>query len=171
MAKKQRFRDTKQNRETKIDYVEKPRIPFATTGVKAKAFLTDVFMLLMPILYISIYVIFDGLEDVALHRLEAWAYAMIPFLLILTLFMLKDEGRTPGARAQGLKVIEFHTLNKPSLFSIVFRNFTLLFSLFIPIFWLIPFFRKDKRMLHDFLSATCVIVDSNAPRDKVYKAK
>jgi len=171
MAKKQRFRDTKQNRETKIDYVEKPRIPFASSGAKAKAFLTDVFMLLMPILYISIYVIFDGLEDVAAHRLEAWAYAMIPFLVILTLFMIKDEGRTPGARAQGLKVIEFHSLEKPSLFSIIFRNFALLFSFFIPIFWFIPFFRKDKRMLHDFLSATCVIVDSNPPKEKVFKSK
>jgi len=171
MAKKQRFRDTKQNRVTKTNYVEKPRIPFATSGIKAKAFLTDVFMVLMPLLYVSIYLIHDGLEDVASHRLEAWAYAMIPFLLILTLFMLKDAGRTPGARSQGLKVIEFHTLNKPSFFSIVFRNFALLFSLFIPIFWFIPLFRKDKRMLHDFLSATCVIVDPNPPQEKVLKSK
>jgi len=171
MAKKQRFRDTKQSRATKIDHIEKPSIPFASSGAKAKAFLTDIFMLLMPILYISIYVIFDGLEDVASHRLEAWGYAMIPFLLILTIFMLKDEGRTPGTRAQGLKVIEFHTLNKPSLFSVVFRNFTLLFSLFIPIFWFIPFFRKDKRTLHDLLSATCVIVDPNPPKEKVFKTK
>ena len=171
MAKKQRFRDTKQNRETKTDYVEKPRIPFATSGIKAKAFLTDVFMLLMPLLYVSIYLIHDGLEDVASHRLETWAYAMIPFLVILSIFMYKDEGRTPGARAQGLKVIEFHTLNKPSLFSIVFRNFSLLFSLFIPIFWFIPFFRKDKRTLHDLLSATCVIVDANPPKEKVFKVK
>jgi len=55
MAKKQRFRDTKQNRATKTDYVEKPRIPFAPLGIKAKAFLTDIFMLLMPMLYLSIY--------------------------------------------------------------------------------------------------------------------
>jgi uncharacterized RDD family membrane protein YckC len=171
MAKKQRFRDTKQNRATKTDYIEKPRIPFATSGIKAKAFLTDVFMLLMPLLYISIYLIHDGLEDVASYRLEAWAYAMIPFLLILTVFMLKDEGRTPGARAQSLKVIEFHSLNKPSFFSIIFRNFSLLFSLFIPIFWFIPLFRKDKRMLHDLLSATCVIVDPNPPKEKVFKSK
>ena len=169
MAKKQRFRDTKQNRETKTDYVEKPRIPFATSGIKAKAFLTDVFMLLMPLLYVSIYVVHDGLEDVASHKLEAWAYALIPFLVILTIFMLKDEGRTPGARAQGLKVIEFHSLNKPSLFSIIFRNFSLLFSLFIPIFWFIPFFRKDKRTVHDLVSATCVIVDPNPPQEKVFK--
>ncbi|CAA6798619.1 MAG: Putative integral membrane protein [uncultured Sulfurovum sp.] len=171
MAKKQRFRDTKQKRETKINTVEKPLIPFATSGIKAKAFLTDVFMLLMPLFYLSIYVVFDGLEDVSVHRVEAWAYAMVPFLLILTIFMFKDEGRTPGARAQSLKVIDFHTLGKPSLFSIVFRNFSLLFSIFIPIFWLIPFFRKDKRMLHDFLSATCVIADPNPPKEKVFKAK
>ncbi|CAA6798953.1 MAG: Putative integral membrane protein [uncultured Sulfurovum sp.] len=170
MAKKQRFRDTKQKRETKTNKMEKPRIPFATSGIKAKAFLTDIFMLLMPLLYISIYLIHDGLEDIANHRLEAWAYAMVPFLLILTLFMFKDAGRTPGARAQSLKVIDFHTLDKPSLFSIVFRNFSLLFSIFIPIFWLIPFFRKDKRMLHDFLSATCVIFDPNPPKEKVFKA-
>ncbi len=171
MAKKQRFRDTKQNRQTKLNRVEKPRIPFAATGVKAKAFLTDIFMLLMPLFYVSIYLIFDGLKDVANHRLEAWAYAIVPFLLLLTLFMAKDEGRTPGARSQGLKVIDFHTLGKPSLFSILFRNFSLLFSMFIPIFWFIPLFRKDKRMIHDFLSATCVIVEANPPKDKVLKAQ
>ena len=89
---------------------------------------------------------------------------MIPYLLLLTLFMYKDEGRTPGARSQGLKVIEFHTLDNPSLFSIVFRNVTLLFTLFIPFFWFVPFFRKDGRNVHDFLSATCLIVDPNPPR-------
>ena len=171
MVKKQRFRDVKQQKISKPNDVEKPIIPFASTGVKAKAFLTDIFMLLMPMLYISIYLFHDGLEDVALHRLETWIYAMIPFLIILTLFMLKDEGRTPGARSQGLKVIEFYSLNKPSLFSIIFRNFSLLFSLFIPVFWFIPFFRKDKRMLHDFLSATCVIVDSKSTQGESFKIK
>jgi len=174
MAKKQRFRDTKQSRETELsgkDKVEKPTIPFASNATKAKAFLTDVFMLLMPILYIVIYLIMGGLEEASHERLLAWGYAITPFLLILTLFMLKDEGRTPGMRAQGLKVIEFHTLNKPSFFSIVFRNITLVFTLFIPIFWLFSFFRKDKQSLHDLLSATCVIVDPKPPRDLVLKPK
>jgi len=169
MAKKQRFRDTKQQRETKIPKVEKPAIPYASKGKRFKAFLTDVFMLLMPFMYISIYLIHDGLQDVANHRLEAWLYAIVPFLSILTLFMLKDKGRTPGARAQGLKVIDFHLLDQPTLFSIIFRNLTLLFSIFIPIFWIMPFFRKDHKMIHDYLSATCVIVDPNPPQDKVFK--
>ena len=176
MPKKQRFRDTKQKRETqekkesRIDKMAKPTIPYASIGKRFKAFLTDVFMLLMPFMYLSIYLIFDGLEDVASHRLEAWLYAMVPFLLILTLFMAKDQGRTPGARAQGLKVINFQLLDEPSLFTIVFRNITLLFSIFIPVFWLIPFVRKDNRMLHDYFSASCVIVDPNPPEDKVFKA-
>jgi len=169
MAKKQRFREVKQQKVKRSNGTEKPTIPFATLGVKAKAFLTDVFMLLMPMLYISIYLLHDGLKDVAAHRLETWIYAIIPFLILLTFFMLKDEGRTPGARSQGLKVIEFHSLTNPSLFSILFRNFTLLFSLFIPIFWFVPFFRKDRRMVHDLLSATCLIVDPNPPQERVSK--
>jgi len=174
MAKKQRFRDTKQNRATELSSkskVEKPVIPFAKNGVKAKAFLTDIFMLFMPIMYIVIYLVMDGRDGASHQKLLAWTYVMIPFLLILTFFMFKDKGRTPGARSQGLRVIDFYTLDKPSLFSIVFRNLTLLFSLFIPIFWFFPFFRKDKRMVHDLLSATCVIVDSTSSKNSVSKSK
>ena len=163
MAKKQRFRDTKQKKTTDISLkrsVEKPDIPFAKNGVKAKAFLTDVFMLFMPIMYIVIYLIMDGREGASHEKLLAWTYVMVPFLLVLTIFMYKDKGRTPGARSQGLRVIDFYTLDKPSLFSIIFRNFTLLFSLFIPIFWFVPFFRKDSRSVHDLFSATCVIKDT-----------
>jgi uncharacterized RDD family membrane protein YckC len=172
MAKKQRFRDTKQQRDTKnmkVKSVEKPLIPFAKKSKKAKAFLTDVFMLLMPFMYVAIYLVMGGLEEASHARLLTWVYAIVPFLLLLTLFMFKDEGRTPGARAQGLKVIDFYTLDKPSLFSIVFRNLMLPFSLFIPLFWFLPIFRKDGRNVHDFLSATCTIVDPNPPKKVVLK--
>jgi len=175
MAKKQRFRDTKQKRATaksaKEKGLEKPAIPFASNGMKAKAFLTDIFMLLMPVMYFVIYVVMGGLEEASHERLLTWSYAMIPFIVLLSIFMLKDEGRTPGARAQGLKVIEFHSLNKPSLFSIIFRNTTLLLTLFVPIFWFIPLFRKDNQSLHDLLSATTVIVDPNPPKNLASKTK
>jgi uncharacterized RDD family membrane protein YckC len=172
MAKKQRFRDTKQNRETKENTtkrVEKPSIPFASNTCRAKAFLTDVFMLLLPIFYIVIYLVMGGLEEASHQKLLSWTYAMVPFLFILTLFMLKDEGRTPGLRAQGLKVIEFHTLAKPSLFSTIFRNTMFLLTLIVPLFWLFPFFKKNGETLHDLLSATCVIVDPNPPKNLVLK--
>ncbi len=172
MAKKQRFRDTKKNKTTKgIEKRVKPTIPYASKGKRAKAFLTDIFMIFMPLMYVVIYLVMDGREGASHDKLLAWIYVMIPYLLILTLFMWKDDGRTPGARSQGLTVIDFHTLDKPSLFSIVFRNFTLPFSLFIPLFWFVPLFRKDRRAIHDLLSATCLIVDPNPPKDLGAKTK
>jgi len=170
MAKKQRFRDLKQNRvtdnTTSVKKIAKPAIPFAGNGVRAKAFLTDIFMLFMPIMYIVIYLVMEGREGASHDKLLAWTYVMVPFLTIITIFMLMDSGRTPGARSQGLKVIDINTLEKPSFFSTVFRNVTLLFTMFIPPFWLLPFFRKDGRMVHDYLSATCVIKESAGSASK-----
>ena len=161
MAKKQRFRDLKQNRVTDTTpapkKVAKPAIPFAGKAIKAKAFLTDIFMIFMPIMYVVIYVVMEGREGASHDKLMAWTYVMVPFLTILTIFMVADLGRTPGARSQGLKVIDVNTLDKPSIFAIIFRNITLLFTMFLPPLWFIPFFRKDSRMVHDYLSATCVI--------------
>ncbi len=166
MAKKQRFRDTKKKKTTKgMEKSVKPEIPYASRAKRAKAFLTDIFMLFMPIMYAVIYLVMDGREGASEQKFLAWIYVMVPYLILLTVFMYKDEGRTPGARSQGLKVIDFHTLDNPSLFSIVFRNLMLPFSLFIPIFWFVPLFRKDGRTIHDLLSATCLIVDPNPPQN------
>ena len=161
MAKKQRFRDTKKNKTTptsdKPNKVKKPDIPFAKNVIKAKAFLTDTFMLFMPIFYFVIYIIMGSLQEAGEQKLLAWVYTLVPFLTILTIFMYKDEGKTPGLRSQSLKVIDFDTLDKPSLFSIIFRNLALVLSIMTIFGWLMMFFRKDSRGLHDLLSNTCVI--------------
>jgi uncharacterized RDD family membrane protein YckC len=164
MAKKQRFRDTKKGRSTQVspqEKAKKPTIPFASNGKKAKAFLTDIFMIFMPIFYFVIYVVMGSLQEAGTEKLLAWSYTLVPYFLILTIFMYKDEGRTPGLRSQSLKVIDVHTLDKPSLFSIIFRNFALILSVLTFFGWIMMFFRKDKRGLHDFLSNTCVIPYSN----------
>ena len=165
MAKNQRFRDVKKGkitaREPKISKVKKPKIPFAQGTVRAKAFLTDIFMLFMPFIYFVIYIIMGSLQEASEEKLLTWGYSLLPFLLLLTLFMFKDNGRTPGERSQSLKVIDVNTLDKPSLFSLIFRNLTLILTLIIPFAWFVMFFRKDSRTLHDFLSNTCVIVDNS----------
>jgi len=167
MAKKQRFRDIKQGKETKITpkKVKKPKIPFASTSLRAKAFLTDTFMLFMPIIYFVIYVVMGSLEDASHQKLLSWSYAIVPYLLLLSIFMYRDKGRTPGTRSQSLRVIDSTTLNKPSLFSILFRNLSFILTIIIPFAWFVPFFRKDSRTLHDFLSNTCIIVDSSKPKE------
>ncbi len=157
---KQRFRDTKKGKITQPSQhkeVKKPTIPFAKNSVKAKAFLTDIFMIFMPIFYFVIYVVFGNLQNAGEHKLEAWGYTLISFLIIQIIFMFKDEGKTPGLRSQSLKVIDFSTLDKPSLFSIIFRNFAFVLTVLTFFGWVMMFFRKDQRGLHDLLSNTCVI--------------
>lgn len=165
MAKNQRFRDIKKGKikETPMkNRKDKSRItPFAKGTLRAKAFLTDIFMLFMPFIYFVIYIIMGSLEDASHEKLLTWGYSLLPFLLLLTIFMFKDNGRTPGERSQNIKVVDFNTLEKPSLFSIIFRNLTLVLTLIIPIAWFVMMFRKDSRTLHDFLSNTCVIIDSD----------
>jgi len=166
MAKKQRFRNIKQGKETTLTpkKVKKPTIPFASTSLRAKAFLTDTFMLFMPFIYFVIYVVMGSLEEASHEKLLSWSYALIPYLILLTIFMYKDQGRTPGTRSQSLKIIDFNTLGNPSLFSIIFRNLSFALTIVIPFAWFVPFFRKDSRTLHDFLSNTCIIKDSSNPK-------
>jgi len=160
---KSRFRDVKQGniqsepspkREVRLKSVY-----FAKATLRAKAFLTDIFMLYMPFIYFVIYVVMGSLEDASHHRLETWSYSLIPFIILLTLFMFKDNGRTPGERSQSIKVIDCNTREKPPLYAIIFRNVTLILTLIIPFAWFFMFFRKDSRTLHDFLSNTCVVLD------------
>ena len=172
MAKKERIRDIKQGRVKPSSVRKKEKkIAFAPNSLKAKAFLTDVFMLFMPLIYFVIYVIMHGLESASHEKLLTWSYALVPYLLILTFFMFKDEGRTPGARSQGLKVIDLETGVKPSLAVLLFRNLSSILTYIIVFSWFIPLFRKDKRTLHAWLSKTAIIVDENPPQERVYKTK
>lgn len=161
MAKK-RFRAVKQG---KVDHVvskvkklkpETPEQHYASVGLKIKAFLTDAFMLLMPIMYIVFYVVMEGREEFAEHRLLGWIYILVPLITVQTIFMY-FTGQTPGYRAYSITLIDENTQKKPSLFIITFRNISVVLSLFTLLGWLLMFFRKDNKTLHDLLSATAVV--------------
>lgn len=158
---KQRFRDIKKGiikpQEKKNRKSSIREFPYATNFQKTKAAITDSFMLLMPIMYIVFYLIMDGREGFSQNKLEGWIYILLPFITIQSIFMLKGDGQTPGYKNYNLKVIDIHTFKTPSLFSIVFRNFAMILSLATIFGWLIMFFRKDKKGLHDLLSNTVVV--------------
>ncbi len=156
---KQRFRDIKQGKVQ----VKRPKVKstsnmteYASSGVKIKAFLTDAFMLLMPIMYIVFYLVMDGREDFAEHKIVGWIYILVPLVIVQTLFMYKT-GQTPGYRAYNITLIDAHTKKRPSLFIILFRNLAAILSLFTFVGWALMFFRKDNKTLHDLLSATAVV--------------
>ncbi len=160
--KKKRFRELKQGKTApKQESNSHSGTRYAPAGLKIKAFITDAFMLLMPILFIVFYWVFDGREDFAAHRLEGWVYILVPFVTVETLFLYKT-GQTPGYRAYDLVLIDAKTGMRPSLFAVVFRNLSAILSFFSIIGWLLMFIRKDSKTLHDLLSATAVIYDEKA---------
>lgn len=80
MAKK-RFRDVKQGKEKEVS-IEEPspanKRDYASSGSKIKAFLTDSFMLVMPIMYVVFYLIMGGREGFAEHKALGWLYILVP---------------------------------------------------------------------------------------------
>ncbi len=163
--KKQRFRELKQGKikapteiSTKKSLKKKSEAPshYASSRDKIKAFLTDAFMIVMPLLYVVIYFVMDGREDFAQHRVFGWLAFLGPLVLVQTAFMY-FTGQTPGYRAYNITLIDERTQNRPSLFVIVFRNLCALLSLFTLLGWALMFFRKDSKTLHDLLSATALV--------------
>ncbi|MDQ7086263.1 MAG: RDD family protein [Sulfurovum sp.] len=162
---KQRFRDIKQGKKEAKSEKKQELTPiisshYATSRLKIKAFLTDAFMLVMPIMYIVFYFIMEGREEFAQDKILGWMYILMPLVIIQTLFMYKT-GQTPGYRNYRITLIDENTQQKPSILIILFRNLLAILSLFSVIGWILMFFRKDHKTLHDLLSATAVIIDDS----------
>jgi len=158
---KQRFRDIKKGKiETPKSIEKKPKkideLDYAPIGLKIKAFLTDAFMLVMPIMYIVFYMIMGSREEFRDNMLMGWVYILIPLVIVQTIFMYKT-GQTPGYRAYNITLIDNTTKKKPSLGVVLFRNLSAILSLLTILGWAVMFFRKDNRNLHDLLSATTVV--------------
>lgn len=154
--KKQRFRDIKQGKKILEPKAIDSRYPYAKASSKIKAFLTDSFMLVMPIMYVVFYLIMDGREGFAEAKLLGWLYILVPLIIVQTLFMIRTA-QTPGYRAYNLQIIDDKTGEKPTAFIILFRNLCAVLSFFTFLGWLMMFFRKDSKTLHDLLSRTAVI--------------
>ena len=154
---KQRFRDIKQGRpQEEVPKKVKPSPTngeYASAGLKIKAFLTDAFMLLMPIMYVVFYLVMDGREGFAEDKMLGWFYILLPLVIVQTIFMY-FTGQTPGYRAYNITLIDENSKEKPSLFIIIFRNLAAILSFFTLLGLALMFFRKDNKTLHDLLSAT-----------------
>ena len=161
---KQRFRDVKQGKpvtekpvaDKKVKETEENPSHYASVRLKIKAFLTDAFMLVMPIMYVVFYLIMDGRDGFSEDKILGWVYILVPLIVVQTLFM-HFTGQTPGYRAYNITLIDEHTKEKPTFFIILFRNASAVLSLFTLLGWALMFFRKDNKTLHDLLSATAVV--------------
>jgi uncharacterized RDD family membrane protein YckC len=152
-----RFREVK-NKKHKPTSVE-PSTPTQggqpLTFLRFKAFITDMFMLMMPIMYITTYMVLDGKEAFQASEVARWSGALI-FGLIVIAFWLK-AGQTPGMRSQSIKVVRFTNEEKITFIQALIRYLLFLFSAVTVLLLFVPLFRKDRMMFHDILSGTKII--------------
>jgi uncharacterized RDD family membrane protein YckC len=151
-----RWRDVKQGRDSGSKQKEKP-LHFTISSVpdRLKAFTTDTFMILMPLMYIVFYLIMGSREEFSAHKLLGWLYIFIPhFFIILGFWFFKSQ--TPGYKAYDIKLVT-NELQKPSLLRLILRYIIFFLSCIFPAGLLFCFIRKDKKNLHDILSQTMPI--------------
>ena len=149
-----RWRDIKKGKKPK-EKTSLDTTPYASIPSKIKAFLTDMFMIMMPLAYMVTYIIMNGKDDMQsslIARNSLW----IVYGIIMILFW-SIKGQTPGYKAYHLKVIDAKTKQKPSFLKSLLRYIFFVISSTIIVGELIAFFRHDKKTLHDLLSGTYVI--------------
>ncbi len=136
----------------------KPKRAYASKADRVKAFLLDSFMILTPIIYAVFYLLLGSREAFAAHKLYGWMSILVPLVVVQSAFFYK-LGQTPGFKAYGLFLIDESTNQKPTLFVIIFRSLCSILSFFTFFGWVMMFFRKDGKTLHDLLSNTAVVAD------------
>lgn len=149
-----RWRDVKQGRETHKIEKEKPLPTFTISRPldRFKAFVTDSFMILMPLMYFVFYVVMGSREEFAENMLLGWLYIFVPhFLIVITLYKLK--GQTPGYKQYDIKVVNTK-IETPTLTQLILRYVIFTLSIFFPAGLFFCFMRKDKKNMHDILSGT-----------------
>jgi len=153
-----RIRDIKKqlkNRK-KTEEVEKSTIHYASYPDRIKAFITDMFMIYMPILYIMAYIILDGKE--AFQASSTAQFSAVLIYAVIYAIFVKSSGQTPGKRAYSIKIVDARSFEKLSFTRSILRFVTFLLSATFLLGLLLPLVRKDKKGLHDILLNTAVVV-------------
>jgi len=151
-----RWRDIKQGKTHQNSQKEStPSIPYASIPAKIKAFLTDMFMIMMPTAYIVTYLIMGSKESMQGSLVARSSLGVIFGIIMIAFWCIK--GQSPGYKAYDLYLVDAKTLKKPSCLKAILRYILFIISATFIIGEIMAFFRKDKRTLHDLLSGTFVI--------------
>ncbi|MEA1982467.1 MAG: RDD family protein [Campylobacterota bacterium] len=151
-----RFRDLKkQSVHKKNQTTQLPTPSYARFVDKIKAFITDMFMIYAPILYIIAYVVMGGKDEFQSSQMAPFIGVTIYGLIYAVL--ISKFGQTPGKKAYTMKVVDDTTHENISFFRALFRFLAFLFSATILLGLFTGFYRKDKKSLHDIICNTIEI--------------
>jgi len=128
----------------------------APVVLRLKAFLTDTFMIVMPILYIVIYLVMGSREGFRDHMGEGWLIILVVHFIAVTAFWAV-AGQTPGMRAYDLLLIDPESGEKPGIVKLVLRYVMMQTAILSVLGLFLPFFLKSREALHDLVSGTCIV--------------
>ena len=157
-VKKKQVQQSNNQSETTEEIYGKCVSPLA----RIKAFITDMFMIMMPIMYITTYIIMDGKDDFQASDIAHWVTMVLYGLIIISFWVLK--GQTPGFKAYDIILVDDKSKQKLGVLKAILRYILYIISAVSIIGILLPFFRKDKKTFQDLVMQTSVIDDENATR-------
>jgi uncharacterized RDD family membrane protein YckC len=151
-----RFRELKKIKKTSTKK-HTPKYVYSPISYRVKAFITDMFMIYAPILYIIAYVLMNGKDDFISSQLAPLLGTTLYGLIYAVL--VSKFGQTPGKKAYEVKIVDGKTGKHISFIRAIFRFVAFLFTATTLLGLIIPFYRKDKKTLHDLICGTIVVVE------------
>jgi len=123
---------------------------------RLKAFITDMFMIMMPIMYVTTYIILDGKDSFQGNEFAHWITMAVYGAITIIFWVLK--GQTPGFKAYDLILIDDKTKKTLGVVSATLRYIMFIISAISILGVLLPFFRKDNKTFQDLVMNTSVII-------------
>lgn len=151
-----KFRKLKKNSKIKKEFCA-PKYIYAPYSFRVKSFIVDLFMIYAPILYIITYVVMNGKDDFQSSQLAP--FAGVTVYAIIYAFLLSRFGQTPGKKAYDMRVVDDKSGENISFVRALFRFIAFLFTATTLLGLVVPFYRKDKKALHDLVCKTIVVVE------------
>ncbi|MCR8699598.1 RDD family protein [Campylobacter ureolyticus] len=128
----------------------KQKAVIAPISLRIKAFIIDIFIISMPLLYFTTYVVLGSKESFQNNQIAILIVWLI-YGIITSLFFSK-KAQTPGYKSQEIYLIDIGTGKKISFLKAFLRYLIFLFGATFLFGILMCFFRKDRLNLHDILT-------------------
>lgn len=132
----------------------KQKAKIASRFERAKAFLIDIFLLYVPVLYVCYFVL--GSKEAFLGN-QAVIFACSAFFGVVQALFLSTKAQSPGLKAYDLYLIDIKKGRKLSFLRVILRYIAFLISASLLFGLLMSFLRKDGLALHDLLSQSCIV--------------
>jgi len=148
-----------------------PRRAYASFWPRAAGFVTDIFMIGLPISLLTLLIFgYDQMNsasglDVLAHDPKAQTNPPNPIASILQIglffftyvWLWHRNGQTPGKKLTRIRVVDAVTMKPASYGKLSLRFIGYFFSFISVVGFFIGLVRKDNRSLHDLISGTAVI--------------